>query len=485
MGLMNVKKKTVFFLMSLLGILAILAGSVSARDIILSEESNACLDCHAKRGIIKRFQNSESIEAYVDIDKFKSSAHNLLTCADCHNDFSEGKHPKTRFKSKEQYKIRSSLVCRKCHIDEQIKERSIHARLLTEEKEGKLHICTNCHGAHEIMPLTGEKNFTNEEHYCLKCHGNGLNMTLRNGEKLSLKIDASLLKHSVHKKLSCQDCHFGFSDAQHPKRNFSGIREFSIASADMCRRCHFDKYTKSMEGIHYAQLNQGNLKAPVCTDCHGSHSISHASKERIFTTKRCQRCHPQIYDVYAKSVHGNALLNEHNQDVPICVDCHTAHTIEEPHTLNYREKIPEMCSNCHANKAIVGKYGLSTSVVKTYLSDFHGITLGFYKQQKESLSKSTRPIAVCIDCHGIHNITKATGPDSAAVKANLAKRCQKCHKDATKNFPDAWVSHYESSYTKAPMVYIVNLMYNVFIPFLIAGLILQILLHIWRYAVNR
>lgn len=35
------------------------------------------------------------------------------------------------------------------------------------------------------------------------------------------------------------------------------------------------------------------------------------------------------------------------------------------------------------------------------------------------------------------------------------------------------------------MVYMVNLAYKIFIPFMIIGLILQILLHIWRYAINK
>jgi hypothetical protein len=63
-----------------------------------------------------------------------------------------------------------------------------------------------------------------------------------------------------------------------------------------------------------------------------------------------------------------------------------AHNIKNPLTQDYREMIPDMCSNCHANKDIVSKYGLSTDVVKTYLSDFHGITLGFYKKQREELT---------------------------------------------------------------------------------------------------
>ncbi len=54
-----------------------------------------------------------------------------------------------------------------------------------------------------------------------------------------------------------------------------------------------------------------------------------------------------------------------------------------------------------------------------------------------------------------------------------------------RNFPDSWISHYEPSLKRAPLVYVINLIYKIFIPFMMVGLILQILLHIWRYAVNR
>jgi predicted CXXCH cytochrome family protein len=233
-------------------------------------------------------------------------------------------------------------------------------------------------------------------------------------------------------------------------------------------------------------LSHGNLNAPVCVDCHGAHSISHTGKERTASAKKCEKCHGEIYKKYALSVHGSALFNENNQDVPVCVDCHRAHNILDPRTFDYREKVPQMCGGCHANKALMNKYGLSASVLNSYLQDFHGVTLKLYKKQKDFGDRTTmKPIAVCIDCHGIHDITVTTGPKSSIVKANLIRRCQKCHPNATENFPDSWISHYEPSLTKAPLVYFINLIYKIFIPFMMVGLILQILLHIWRYAVNR
>jgi hypothetical protein len=65
------------------------------------------------------------------------------------------------------------------------------------------------------------------------------------------------------------------------------------------------------------------------------------------------------------------------------------------------------------------------------------------------------------------------------------KTCRKCHPGASDSFPDAWLSHYEPSLKRAPMVYAVKLFYMIFIPFIIGGLILQMLLHLWRVVVNR
>jgi hypothetical protein len=298
-------------------------------------------------------------------------------------------------------------------------------------------------------------------------------------------VDEAALEDSVHSVLSCSDCHFGFSSEDHPRRSFRSRRDFTLASSEVCRRCHFDKYSKTLESTHYMILSQGNLNAPVCVDCHGSHDVPRTHMDRTTSALKCRRCHSDIYDIYANSVHGNALVNEFNLDVPACVDCHKAHDITQPHTPEYHERIPEMCSNCHRNRAVVGKYGLSTDVVKTYLSDFHGVTLEFYRQQDEGGYMPARPIAVCTDCHGTHDIATAVGADPLAVKPKLLERCRKCHPGATENFPDAWLSHYIPSLATAPLVFIINTAYKIFLPVMVAGLLLQILLHIWRYLVDR
>ena len=119
--------------------------------------------------------------------------------------------------------------------------------------------------------------------------------------------------------------------------------------------------------------------------------------------------------------------------------------------MDYREKVPEMCGQCHANKDLMKKYGLYPGVVNSYLEDFHGVTLKLYRKQKGTSASSKQSIATCVDCHGVHNITKTAGAGTTFVKTNLVKKCRVCHAGASNNFPDAWLSHYEPSLGNAPL----------------------------------
>ncbi len=451
----------------------------------VSEEATACLGCHGQRGVKFSFQNGETLDAFVDPVLFKESLHRDLSCSSCHTDFSQQNHPQRTFKSREQYAGKSSAVCRQCHSADQLKRSSVHVSLFAVRNGSP--VCSSCHNPHTVTSIPRGKGSLTENELCLGCHRHAMGIVLRNGQKVSLKVNATALEGSVHAKLACFDCHFGFSSSQHPKRNFSSPRDFSIAQSEACRRCHFDKYTKTLESIHYALLSHGDLRAPVCTDCHGAHTVFQARQDKVKSSRRCGNCHQDVFGTYTKSVHGTALLQENNFDVPICADCHTAHTVQSPHSQDYRDKVPEMCGKCHGDTALMKKYGLYAGVVNSYLQDFHGVTLSFYRSQKDATAadSSRKAIATCVDCHGVHDITKTSGPSTNLVKARLVKRCQKCHLNATENFPNAWLSHYEPSLRNAPLVFLINLTYKIFIPFMLFGLILQIMLHIWRYAVNR
>jgi len=469
-----------FFVLTFALLFLFLPIAVTAAQPSVSGNVHHCLGCHGNKDFSLELQKKEKLSLFIDINNFAGSVHGSFDCSACHAGFSAEKHPGRVLKTIREYAVSGSATCKTCHAKF---KSSMHAKMTEIAKKGG-KVCVDCHGAHSIK--RAPKGVSKDSGYCLACHANELEMSFRDGGKQSLKVDTEALPLSVHSKLYCSDCHFGFSAEEHPQRIFKSKRDYILAASESCRRCHFDKYTKTLESIHYTMLSQGNLNTPVCVDCHGAHSISHTGKDRTSSAKRCENCHGDIYKIYAASVHGSALFNENNQDVPVCADCHRAHNILDPRTFDYREKVPQMCGNCHANKALMGKYGLSTAVLNSYLQDFHGVTLKLYKKQKDfGDTTTTRPIAVCIDCHGVHDITSTIGPKSSIVKANLLRRCQKCHPNASENFPDSWISHYEPSLKKAPLVYFINLIYKIFIPFMMVGLILQILLHIWRYAVNR
>lgn len=325
----------------------------------------------------------------------------------------------------------------------------------------------------------GPKEDTEE---CLGCHSDkDLSTQVPGGTTRPLFVDPDLFAKSVHgKRLACKDCHTDIRDTPHDAKPYKNLRDASVGYYEVCKRCHFKNYTKTLDSIHEQFLEKGDARAPLCVDCHGAHDTVSPAKPRSRISKTCSRCHDKVFKAYAESVHGKALLENENQDVPVCTDCHRSHDIANPTTAKFLLGAPALCGRCHTDNKMMSRYKLSTDVVQTYLVDFHGLTSGFQKNQ----AGSARLAATCMDCHGIHDIGRVHD-DTGHMKLNLAKTCQRCHPDASDSFPAAWMSHYRPSWEKAPLVYGVALFYKIFIPFIIGGLILQIILHLWRVVVNR
>jgi len=319
---------------------------------------------------------------------------------------------------------------------------------------------------------------------CLGCHGNrDLVMKLPGGETVPLYVDWNAFAGSVHRdKLGCVECHAGADQVPHPKKQFRTRRDVTMAYFEQCKRCHFANYTKTLDSVHYKRVAQGDPGAPVCSDCHTAHAVSRPDVPRSRLSRTCATCHAAVFEAYARSVHGKALLEEQNRDVPVCTDCHRTHDIGNPRAATFQLATPALCGSCHTDERVMKKYGLSTRVVSTYLADFHGMSASLRQADGARAGAVT---AVCTDCHGIHDITKVRAPDSTVMQAKLVKVCQRCHTDASESFPDAWLGHYAPSWTKAPVVYAVTIFYWIFIPFIVGGLVLQILLHLWRVVVNR
>lgn len=318
---------------------------------------------------------------------------------------------------------------------------------------------------------------------CIGCHSQaGLSVQLPSGETLPLTVDHTVYSSSVHGSLTCTSCHTNIDGYPHPKLTAGDRRSFQMERYQQCQACHTEQYKASLDSNHARELAAGNRNAAICTDCHGSHNITKPDQPRQKISTACQQCHSKIYEQYAGSVHGAALLNESNLDVPTCTDCHGAHTQEDPTSAAFRLKSPNICGGCHGNAALMQKYGISTQVFQTYVADFHGTTVTLFERQHPDQETNK---AVCTDCHGIHDILAVTDANATVVKENLLNTCKSCHPDATANFPASWVGHFAPSRTNYPLVYYVNLFYRILIPAVIGGMLLFVGLDLVSRIVRR
>lgn len=347
----------------------------------------------------------------------------------------------------------------------------LHVRLLTLALAFGIALGVSI-GAYSIARAQGPT----DDATCLQCHSNpDLTMTLPSGEPLSLYVDPEGFHGSIHGTLNvgCVQCHTDIQGYPHPPANYIDRRDVTLQNYKTCEGCHPENYRNTLDSMHQVALAGGNRNAAVCTDCHTAHAVTDPSTPRTRIPQTCAQCHSTISDQYLTSVHGEALTNDDNPDVPTCIDCHGVHNIGNPTTAAFRLNSPEICADCHTDPAIMTKYGISTNVMDTYLADFHGTTVELFARQHPDQA-TNKP--VCYDCHGVHNIKSTKDPTSmVSTQENLLQTCRKCHPDATTaSFTAAWMSHYEASPDKYPVVYYINLFYWIIIPLTIGALLIFI-----------
>lgn len=334
---------------------------------------------------------------------------------------------------------------------------------------------------------------------CLGCHAEaGQSIELSHGEMLNISIDPGLFDASTHRELACTQCHTTIKAFPHPARTEETRRSYQLAFTESCKTCHEEQYNQVTDSIHGEKLSMAGdpncpdcANAPTCADCHDPHTqqpmrdeagnLLAAVRHQIPLT--CAKCHNTIFEEYKNSVHGAGILEENNPDVASCTDCHGVHTIGDPTTAAFRNSSIEMCANCHTNEDIMSKYGISTNVLNTYVADFHGTTVTLFEKQHPGEETNK---AVCYDCHGIHGIYAVDDPQKGlSVKENMLLACQRCHPDATENFPDSWLSHYIPSADRYPVVFYVEWFYKILIPVVLGGMGVIVLSDIAKRTVFR
>ena len=322
-----------------------------------------------------------------------------------------------------------------------------------------------------VASAQDDSRFNNDT--CLGCHDvPSLEVPLPSGEILNAVVDRETYEESVHGQLDlpCVLCHTDIEGFPHPELASDSLRDFTVERYTSCFGCHQGEYTATLDNVHADARDGGNPEAAVCTDCHGAHDVAAPSHRAADIVQTCRSCHSEVYDLYADSVHGAALTNG-NTDVPTCTDCHGVHDSEGPTDAGFHLFSPQICAECHADKELMGDYGISTDVFDTYVADFHGSTVVLFEELTPD-QDTNKP--VCIDCHGVHQIGAADDPTSTVFQENLLGTCQRCHPDATSNFPAAWLSHYPPTPGGLTLVSAVRLFYRILIPLVIGVMVLYI-----------
>ncbi len=87
-----------------------------------------------------------------------------------------------------------------------------------------------------------------------------------------------------------------------------------------------------------------------------------------------------------------------------------------------RNQIPQLCGSCHSNPAYMRQYdpSLRTDQLAQYHTSVHG----------KRLAAGDTKVAVCTDCHSVHDIRPPSDPRSTVNPVNVAKTCSRCHSDA-------------------------------------------------------
>lgn len=264
-------------------------------------KKNSCLECHQMME-----EGSPGPTSQIAHDVHTEVG---LSCADCHGgdpkaeDMELAKSPEKGFLGAP---ARNEIpqFCSRCHSDPNYMRR-YNPNLPTDQfakyqtsQHGKLNaqgddhvaVCTSCHSVHGIR-----------------------------------RVDDPL--SPVFRKnapLTCSKCH---SDAQY-------MKNYSIPT---------DQFEQYKKGVHGKMLlEKGDLGAPACHNCHGSHEASRPGV--IWIGNVCAQCHSLNRDLFAASPHKKA----HDQmKVPECAICHENHFIKKTSDEMLGTGQEAICIKCH------------------------------------------------------------------------------------------------------------------------------------------
>ena len=329
-----------------------------------------CLTCHGD-STLAADENGKQVSLFVDQNKLKHSFHGrLFGCVDCHTDVKSLAHETPPKK----------ITCAGCHEQaQQAWLRSMHAQAPKPGAAAGAR-CEDCHGsAHQVLTP---------------------------GDPASPVSHANI-------PATCGRCH--------------GQKFITSSNGDSAQT-----FVSYQESVHGKAIEQGSKQAAVCTDCHGSHEILAANQDQSPIYKfnvpaTCGKCHAEIQQTFMASIHGQGIARG-NGLAPVCTDCHGIHSIkkhEDPNSPVAEKNLSQdTCARCHEGVRLSQEFGLPGNRVSSYMDSYHGL----------ASKGGSVVVANCSSCHGVHNILPSSDPHSTINHANLGATCGQCHKGVTQKF---------------------------------------------------
>ncbi|GLI53610.1 cytochrome c family protein [Thermodesulfovibrio yellowstonii] len=380
----------------------------------ISDDTKACLRCHGMKTLQKALDSGGSLSLYIDGNKFEKSVHGAMDCSSCHPDITLKNHPKPKkITDRKVYIKEFSKNCLNCHPQDSLMKPKVHGEVV---KKGEV-FCSECHGSHYITSMKDWKKKASFSEYCLTCHQSNITKTLPSKEKISLKVNESEIKKSVHAKFQCLVCHDDFSKVNHPIYNYKDKNQYRKEMTRICTKCHTDKELQK-NPAHYALT-----KTTSCIECHGYHGVKPTKVAKTLPENQyCLNCHSRPISMKMKNgetlsvqVKETDILNSVHKKLK-CTECHkefstTQHPVRSFESVaNYRAKAKDVCNNCHQD------------AVKKYDISIHA----------EALKKGNQQSPDCLKCHDYHKVVLITKDKSAS-----SELCVKCHNESGRAFKES------------------------------------------------
>jgi uncharacterized protein with PIN domain len=287
---------------ALLALFTRVSGAAADEDEGASDE--LCLACHgAMEGETHALPDGSTLDLYVDEAAWAQSPHRTEgSCTGCHTTISDYPHPELDVASAHAYQAQAAEQCNRCHYDYFTRFLdSMHYQQLSGGNEAAPN-CVDCHGAHGASPSAQPRIAIDQR--CGQCH-EAISAAYRGSVHGRALGEQDTADFPV-----CTDCH-GAHDVVDPRRPGFHEASHEICARchgdqTLAERYDLNPYvaTSYLDDFHGSSnaLLAADGESPSrplasCTDCHGVHDImpfddgagAEAVRERVAI--RCASCH--------------------------------------------------------------------------------------------------------------------------------------------------------------------------------------------------